>query len=193
MIYKNYSKLLEGIQKHYFLSLDVSSIIEEIKKETILKKSPEDQTWFDISGGNLYTDEDTPEDQDTKFPIENDYQVIKFFNNKNNFKMEKTIDNFFRDVNLFLLSFPEVEYVHLHSMKNFCIDSHVDGNIVLIINLNYPAMSTPIECGLKIDQEIYTPSLETVWLNTNLLHSAWNYTNQEWRFLTISIDSSYLN
>jgi hypothetical protein len=191
MIYNNYSKLLEGIQK-YFLNLDVSNIIEEIKKETILKKSTEDQTWFDISGGNLHTDEDTPEDQDIKFPIENDYQVIKFFNNKNNFKIEKTIDKFFRDVNLFLLSFPEVEYVHLHSMKNFCIDSHVDGNIVLIVNLNYPAMSTTIECGLKIDQEFYAPSLETVWLDTNLLHSAWNYTNKEWKFLAISIDRQYL-
>jgi hypothetical protein len=192
MFYKNYHTLLNKLNIDYFLKLDVSDIVNEIKKEPVFKKSQEHQTWFDISNGILQTDEIIPDDQDDCFPMENDYQVLKFFSREKNFKTNTVLNNYFDEINSVLLKFPEVEYVHLHSMKNFCIESHTDGNMVLIVNLIYPNTVNTDLFGLQIDQQLIIPSYKDIWLETILDHSAWNFTNQEWKFLAISIDRQYL-
>lgn len=193
MKYTYYNDLIDEINKFDFSSLDLKYIVKELKKNNISKKTSEDQTWVDISDGILLTDEIIPNDQETVFPKDNDYQLIKFFRNNPEILLDESLNKIFFHFNSKIKKIKGIEYVHIHSMKNFCIDRHTDGNIVLIKNIRCPQQTDVDEFGFLIDKEIFQPTIhEDIWLDTNYIHSVWNYSNQEWKCLTISIDRNFL-
>jgi hypothetical protein len=190
MNYIFYERLIEELKKFNFRSFILKNKLETMP---FLRKTEDNQTWFDISDGILKTDETIPSDQEDTFPTEFDYQVIKFFNKNADFYLDDFLQNKFSELNNALLTVDGLEYVHVHSMKNFIIQPHVDGNIVLIINLTCPTSCHIDNFGFSIDNNTFQPKEgHDIWLDTNLIHSVWNYTNEEWKFLTISINKDFL-
>lgn len=191
MNYIFYERLTEELKKFDFRSFSLKNKLETLP---FLKKDSDNQTWFDISDGVLKTDEIVPYDQEDTFPAEFDYQVVKFFNRNADFYLDEFLQNTFSEFNNSLLTIEGLEYVHVHSMKNFIIHPHVDGNIVLIINLTCPSNCHIDNFGFSIDNNTFQPRVgSNIWLDTNLIHSVWNYTNEEWKFLSISIDKNFIN
>jgi hypothetical protein len=194
MKYKSHGTLMQEVEKFDFQKIDVLSIIKVIARLPHLKKDSENQTWFDISNGRLRTDEIIPEDQDEEFLIDNNYQVIKFFSNNQEFYLEQELNDVFVSVNEQIKQIAGIEYVHLHSMKHFYVEPHTDGNLVLIVNITCPLGQETSNFGFKIGDNCFQPTVgKDIWLDTNLIHSAWNYSNSEWKFLAISIHRDYVN
>ena len=194
MNYIFYKMLLSKIQKFNFLNFNVTEQIQIAASNPYLKKDSENQTWFNISNGQLFTDEIIPKDQEEEFPLDNNYQVIKFFSKNQEFYLDQDLHNVFFLVNEQIKQIAGIEYVHLHSMKHFHVEPHVDGNLVLIINVSCPLNREIFDFGFKIGDDCFQPTVgKDIWLDTNLIHSAWNYSNCEWKFLAISIHRDYVN
>lgn len=193
MKYIHEEMLHSVIDRHSLHFLHVQELCHLASNNIQNKKHPDLQTWFSIVDSNFTTDEDTPIDQDTKFSSDDFYQVVKFYSSLENFKLDYPLNEIFNPIISDLKKLPGVEYIHLHSMKHFCIAEHVDGNLVLLINLSCPVIDDVKQIGLSIDTKVILPKKnEKIWLDTKLPHSAWNYTKLEWKFLAISIDRLYI-
>lgn len=189
--YRNYNKLIKEIRNFNFLDLDLKLLTEELNRNRKLKNY---ETWIDVRDGIHATDGVLPEGQTTTFPKGYDWQLIKFFEDRPDFYLDTTLKTIFEEFNRKIRTIKGVDYIHIHSMTNFSIPEHVDGNLVLLIHLECPQNYEPKLFGLKVDNKLFQPKTgDLFWLETNLSHSAWNFTHSEWRFLAVSIDRYYLN
>lgn len=173
--------------------LELDLIFDLLTSSNFTHKERDNQTWLQILNGKLLTDEIVSEDQETVFPHHYNYRVIKFYQSAFGFKLDSHLFDIFFELNESLSQIKGLEYIHIHSMKNMLIDCHTDGNLVLIKNLNCPTSVSLDQFGIKIGDHVFQPETGyDIWLDTNLVHSVWNSSNQEWKFLAISLDRNYI-
>ena len=183
-------QIMEEVYNFDFLNLDCESVVDQLKKDLTIKKI---QTFIDVRDGIITTDEEDLEDADTVIPNTYNYRLIKLFENRQDFYPDNYLINLFSNFNSKIKKIKGIEYVHVHSMPNFIHPTHIDGNLVMMINLKTPIDQNEKNFGLKVADKIYQPRCgEVFWLETSLPHSAWNFSNSEWKFLTISIDRNFV-
>lgn len=186
-----HDRIMKEIFDFDFLNLDCESVVNQLKNNLIIKKL---QTFIGVKDGIITTDEEDLEDADTVIPKTYNYRLIKLFENRKDFYPDDYLKNLFFDFNSKIKNIKGVEYVHVHSMPYFIHPTHIDGNLVMMVNLKTPINQNEENFGLKVADRIYQPRCgEVFWLETNLPHSAWNFSNIEWKFLTISIDRNFVS
>ena len=87
---------------------------------------------------------------------------------------------------------PGVKSVQLFLMKNIEVLAHQDGsnnNIKRILfPLDIPNITDVDKIGIKVAEETIIPvPKKLIIFDGSAVHSAWNYSNYEWKFLSIDI------
>lgn len=203
--FDDYLTLLHHVSNFNFFDVDCKSIIKKLQKNSNLKKH---ETWVTVHEGILLSDEDHSDlsvgenlnleykavtGDYYQFKKENDWQLIKFYNQHSDFYLDRLLVDIFGEFNERVSYLTSIEYIHLHSIHNLKINTHTDGNMVLIINICCPKEQDIKDFGLMIGDDFYQPrDKDVLWLDTDIPHSAWNLSNLEWKFLTVSINRKYL-
>lgn len=188
--YRYHDSLMSELNDFDFVNFDFVPVVNTLISNTkmLIKKF---DTWVDVTDGVHHSD--GIEDRGIIFPTKYNWKLIKFYENQEDFYLDNELHEIFKDLNCKLKNIKGIEYVHIHSITNFYIEPHTDGNLVLLINLITPENQSQKNYGLKILDTIYQPnSNELIWLETRDIHSAWNFSNTEWRFLAVSIDRQYV-
>lgn len=101
------------------------------------------------------------------------------------------IENYFKNFINDIVRMSNIKKIQLFLMNNIKVLDHVDSDDVvsqrILVPITVPDISNSEKLGLKINDKIISIDDNLIVFNGALTHSAWNFSGDDWIFLSVDV------